>query len=147
MNVFIHSTNVSWGHILRHSVPLGFGDTYSKIYHITSAYKEFTVQWRKQTQGEKHSGIGVYSGVSEVDIYTLKLKYAETRNILSISSLTLCSIPSDNTHTQILNFSVRDNSGPGLPWSSRVKTPCFCCRGLGFNPWLGNEDRACCIVQ
>ena len=46
-----------------HIVPLGLGDTYSKIYHITSAYKEFTVQGRKQTLGEKHSGVGVYGGV------------------------------------------------------------------------------------
>lgn len=37
---------------------------------------------------------------------------------LNISySLTLCSIPNDNTHTQILNFPIKNNSG-----SSRLET-------------------------
>ena len=26
-----------------------------------------------------------------------------------------------------------------LPWRSMVKTPCFHCRGSGFNPWLGTK--------
>ena len=43
-------------------------------------------------------------GGGEVDIHILKLKYAETRNMVSIISLTLSSTPSDSTHTQILNI-------------------------------------------
>lgn len=125
----------SWGHVFKDlSHHLCLQGVHSSGKETNTGRK---TQWSRCVR---------WSG-SEVDIYTLKLTYAETRNILSISSLTLRSIPGDNTHTQILNFSGRDNSGPGLPWLSRVKTPCFCCRGLGFSPWLGNEDRACCIVQ
>ena len=28
-----------------------------------------------------------------------------------------------------------------------VKTPCFRCRGHGFNPWSGNKDPACHVAR
>ena len=34
-----------------------------------------------------------------------------------------------------------------VPGSPVVRTPCFHCRGLRFDLWLGNEDLACCVVQ
>ena len=130
-----HCTIRSWGHVFKElSHRLCLQGVHSSVKETNTERK---TQWNRCVR---------WSG-SEVDIYILKLKYAETRNIFSISSLTLRSIPSDNTHTQILNFSMRDNSGPGLLWWSRVKAPCFCCGGLGISPWLGNEDRAHCIVQ
>ena len=30
-----------------------------------------------------------------------------------------------------------------FPGGPVVKTPCFHCRGLRFNPWPGNQDVAC----
>ena len=33
-----------------------------------------------------------------------------------------------------------------FPGGPVVKTPCFQCRGHKFNPWLGNEDPACCAA-
>ena len=35
----------------------------------------------------------------------------------------------------------------GLPSGPVVKTPYFHCRGPRFDPWLGNQDPACHVVQ
>ena len=34
-----------------------------------------------------------------------------------------------------------------FPGGPVVKIPCFQCRGLGFNPWPGNEDPTCHVVR
>ena len=31
-----------------------------------------------------------------------------------------------------------------FPGGPAVRTPSFCCRGRGFNPWSGCSDSACC---
>ena len=39
---------------------------------------------------------------------------------------------------------IKNRDSPGGPV---VKTPCFHCRGHGFDPWLGNKYCICCLAK
>ena len=42
---------------------------------------------------------------------------------------------------------LKNENERNFPGGPVVKTSYFQCRGCRFNPWLGNQDPACCILE